>query len=445
MQYTLIIQAMEAFNLYNEIKQEYENLLPGKNAMLVIFHLYQRIENKEIGKVFSENDIIKSIKHVRRNAINTEQNIQFYQTIRSLQKFFLWRDEEKGLYSFRSYAEQLCAEIEKVLSDTFKPTEIEEDFKYILNKLDEEPFDKWYNYIFENYRRKVNAQTSVLDRKVAKAIAQFRNEINQNTDYNISSLKKIIEILSGLGTQTRELNTAFRSSRQIEEWMLNFQKEKKGTTYFQESTDVIKYFRDIRNKLQIIGRKIDSIKPKLDEYINNISQQDFYRKFKLLLKYTLENSTLNRSVEVCLPDNISNECILPDKIQKFFIIKENWTPGQTSSRGTKVHIPLTDKEAALRELKKCNEKAAASKRIKLYLDQLEKQLNARKEVDFSNYFFEVMHKEKGDANIAARFATYAMEKYFKSKTHQIEIRKEKINHPSYPKIAVWKTTIYKHQ
>lgn len=435
---------MDSFNLYNEVKQEYNNLLPDRNIMLVIFHLYQRIEKKELDPTFLEDDILKSIKYVRRNDIKTEQTVQFNQTIRSLQKFFLWRDEYKGVYSFRPYAEQLCAEIAKVLSDTFNPTEIEEDFKFILNKLEIEPFEKWYEYTFDAYRRKVSAQTSVLDRKVAKAIAGFRTEINQNDDYNILSLKNIIDILSGLGVQTRELNIAFRSSRQIEDWIINFQKEEKGVIYFKETTEVIRYFKDIRNKLQIIGRKIDGIKPKLDEYINNVNQQDFYRKFKLLLKFNLENAQINRSGEVCLPNNIPNGCIFPDKLQKFLIIKENWTPDQIiSRRSAKVIVPTINKEASLLELKRCNEQTAMLKRVKQYLDELEHQLSILKEVDFSMCFFEVMEKEHGDVNVAVRFASRAIEKYFKSKIHQIEIQKEKISYPLYPTIAVWKTTIYK--
>ena len=437
---------MDAFNLYNEVKQEYNNLLPNRKVMLVIFHLYQRIENKELDTTFSEDDILKSIKYVRRNEIKTEQTEQFNQTIRSLQKFFLWRDENKGVYSFRPYAEQLCAEVAKVLSDTFNPTEIERDFKHIQMQLEVESFDMWYQYTFDGYRRKVSAQTSVLDRKVAKAITEFRTEINQNDDYNISSLKNIVDILSGLGEQTRELNVAFRSSRQIEDWMISFQKEDKGIIYFKETTDVIQYFRYIRNKLQIIGRKIDGIKPKLDEYINNINQQDFFRKFKLLLKYTLENAQLNKSGEICLPSNIPNECTLPDKLQKFLIIKENWNQEQILlQRSSKVAIPTIDKETSLLELKRCNEQIAIFKRVKQYLEELENQLDASKEVDFSMYFFEVMEKEHGDMNATVRFASRAMEKYFKSKIHQVEIQKEKISYPLYPTIAVWKTTIYKRK
>ncbi|MDD4971587.1 MAG: hypothetical protein PHT07_19330 [Paludibacter sp.] len=435
---------MDAFNLYNEVKQEYNDLFPNRKVMLVIFHLYQRIQNKELEITFTEDDILNSIRYVRQSEIKTEQTEQFNQIIRSLQKFFLWRDVNKGFYSFRPYAEQLCSEIATVLSDTFNPTEIEGDFKFIQNQLEIEPFEMWYQYTFDGYRRKVSAQTSVLDRKVTKAIAEFRTEINQNDDYNIFSLKNIIDILTGLGIQTRELNIAFQSSRHIEDWMINFQKEEKGITYFKEITDVIKYFRGTRNKLQIIGRKIDGIKPKLDEFINNVNQHDFYRKFKLLLKYTLNNAQLNKGEDVCLPSNIPNECILPDKLQKFLIIKETWNPEQKiSQRSVKIIVPTTNNEASLDELKRCNKQTSMFKRVKQYLDELEHELSISKEVDFSMYFFNIMEKEHGDVNVAVRYASHAMEKYFKSKIYQVEIRKEKISYPTYPTIAIWKTTIYK--
>jgi hypothetical protein len=158
----------------------------------------------------------------------------------------------------------------------------------------------------------------------------------------------------------------------------------------------------------------------------------------------LDNAQLNKSGEVCLPDDIPNECTLSGKLQKFLIIKENWSPEQiTSQRITKVIVPTTNKEVSLLELKKCNEQAAMFKRVRKYLDELEHQLNVSKEVDFSTYLFEVMEKEHGDVNVAGRFASRAMEKYFKSKIHLVEIQKEKISYTLYPTIAVWKTTIYK--
>jgi hypothetical protein len=160
----------------------------------------------------------------------------------------------------------------------------------------------------------------------------------------------------------------------------------------------------------------------------------------------LNNAQLNKNGEVCLPSSIPNECIFPDKLQKFLIIKENWSPEQIiSQRNAKIIVPPTNKEASLLELKRCNEQTAMFKRVKQYLDGLEYQLNNSKEVDFSLCFFEVMEKEYGDVNVSIRFASRAMEKYFKSKIHQVEIQKEKISYPLYPNITVWKTTIYKRK
>lgn len=435
---------MDAFNLYNEVKEEYNNIFPDRKIMLVVFHLYQRIENKELRGTFDENEILKSIRYVRKNDIRTEQTEQFNQIVRNLQKFFLWRDDSIGLYSFRPFAEQLCSEISKLLSDTFNPTEIEEDFKFIQNKLETESFEKWYEYTFDSYRKKVNIQLSILDRKVAKVIKDIRNEINRNDEYDLLSLKRTIDILSDLGTQTNELNVAFRSSRYIVDKIIDYQKQPQIIPYFNKCVEVMEYFKDVKNKLQIIGRKIESLRPKLNEYINNINQQDFYRKFKLLLKYTIKNTSITKKGDICLPKKISNECILTNKLQKFLIIKENWNPDQQVLRqNQKINIPPINNAVLLHELNRSNEISAMQKRLKTYINQIDQQLNTKNELDFSRSFFEVIEKESGNLNIAIRYAALALEKYFSSNLHRVEIQKEKVYNPLNSNISVWKTTIYK--
>lgn len=56
----VIYKLMSLFNLYNEIEEEYENLIPLQQDGLVLFHLYQK--DGDIGKQFSEDEIIRSIK-----------------------------------------------------------------------------------------------------------------------------------------------------------------------------------------------------------------------------------------------------------------------------------------------------------------------------------------------------------------------------------------------
>lgn len=78
---------MSLFNLYNEIEKEYENLIPLKQEGLVLFHLYQRQKDGNIGKEFSEEEIIKSLREIRYD-LKTYQKEQFNHTIKYFQNIF---------------------------------------------------------------------------------------------------------------------------------------------------------------------------------------------------------------------------------------------------------------------------------------------------------------------------------------------------------------------
>lgn len=65
---------MSLFNLYNEIEKEYENLIPLKQEGLVLFHLYQRQKDGNIGKEFSEEEIIKSLREIRYDLKTTRKS-----------------------------------------------------------------------------------------------------------------------------------------------------------------------------------------------------------------------------------------------------------------------------------------------------------------------------------------------------------------------------------
>lgn len=81
------IQYMSVFNLYNEIEQELHFLLPERGTMLIVFHLYHRMKEHELERTFTEEDIKKSIRAVHSH-LKTEQNEQWNQMIRALQKYF---------------------------------------------------------------------------------------------------------------------------------------------------------------------------------------------------------------------------------------------------------------------------------------------------------------------------------------------------------------------
>lgn len=74
-----------------------------------VFNLYNEIE-QEMERTFTEEDIKKSIRAVQSH-LRTEQSEQWNQVIRALQKYFLWRDVEQGMYRFLAYVWQMGKEM----------------------------------------------------------------------------------------------------------------------------------------------------------------------------------------------------------------------------------------------------------------------------------------------------------------------------------------------
>ncbi len=97
---------MSEFNLYTEIKEELNYLLPGKKVSLIIFHLYQRMQMGEIGSTFTEEDIMKSVQYVDPAKKNDKQ-YSWNELIRGLQKYFFVAGCGKGYLSFPSVCRKL--------------------------------------------------------------------------------------------------------------------------------------------------------------------------------------------------------------------------------------------------------------------------------------------------------------------------------------------------
>jgi hypothetical protein len=434
---------MSIFNFYNEIANDYEMLVPDKRVGLVIFNLYQKQKNGDISAShFSEEEIIKSIKEVRKD-LKTEQKEQFNQAIKALQKYFLWRDEDKRVYRFRPYALKWCNAIEELLIETFNPTEIQKGFKHLINTLSEAQFESWYNLTFNSYAYKISSQISALDRQVANAVIDFRAKVSNDATYDIVKLKNIVDTLDDIKNKTDELNSAFSGSHEINRLLTDYMAKPENFAYSDRILQVINFFKDIRENLKIISRKIDGVKPKLNEYVRDINRMDFYKHFKLFLKFILEKSKTDKN-RIHLPDAIPNQILGFKEQSKFIIIRETIDKREfNSSRSTKINLPGEDKEETARQLKKANDYFELQKKIKYYIVEIEKRLKLNNELDFSAYFYEVLEKENGNYNILVKLAFQTIKKYHQSKDYDILISNEKVKVVLFPKISIWKTIIYK--
>lgn len=434
---------MSVFNLYNEIEQELHFLLPKRGMMLIVFHLYHQMKEHELERTFTEEDIKKSIRAVHSH-LKTEQSEQWNQVIRALQKYFLWRDVEQGTYRFRAYAQQLCEGVEKVLYDTFNPTQIEKYFKYIQNSLDVNDFEGWYQTAFNGYVGKVSSQISALDCQVVAAVADFKNKISADESYDVVVLKGIVDTLADIGQKAEELNVAFRSSNEISRKLIDFLATPEGRMYGNEINEVVTYFKEVRDNLGIISRKINGVRPRLNEYVRDINRHDFYKKCKKFVNYVLTQSEVVKG-EVCLPADIPEFQLKPERVVKFVIVKENLDLEGTIPRQAKGQMPEITEE--MREENYQKDLVAQQKRQRVadYLKELQQQLDTAKEVDFSLFFHRMVEVEKGDLNLMIKWASKALTRYSLDNRYRVEIAQERIVNDKYPWISIWKTVIYKRR
>jgi hypothetical protein len=433
---------MSIFNFYTEIEENFEYLMPDRKPGLVIFLLYHKQKKGELESTFSEDEIINAIKEIRKE-LKTEQREQFNTIIKSLQKYYLWRDEEKKVYRFRPLASKLCDLFNEILVKTFSPTEIQKDFKYILNKLKEETdFGRWVQFTFESYKDKVNIQVSALDSQMSDAIIEFRSKLSTEESYNISDLRLIIERLNEIGSKTEELNAAFSSSHDITQFLTELLEEEENSIHLEKIHSVINFFKEIRGNLQIISKNIDRIKPKLNEYVRDINRKDFQRKYKTFLKYVLNESTLSKK-QVNLPPTLPLIPIGIKESPKFIIVKENWEVGKKlDKRSRKIIIPNIDQEANFKRKILLDEESALKQRVKNYLKELDEKLKNSNEVNYSNYFFEILKKEDGNINALIKLSHLAMSKYHKDRKYGVSITDERVNQ-SNSNVSIWKTIIYR--
>ncbi|MDR2653503.1 MAG: hypothetical protein LBC68_14555 [Prevotellaceae bacterium] len=434
---------MSLFNLYNEIKSEYENLIPAKQEGLVLFHLYQKQKDGDIGNAFSENEIINSLRETRYD-LKTLQKEQFNKTIKYFQKYFLWRDEKNRLYRFKPFTKKWCKLIENILEETFNPTQLQKEFLYLSSTLNVKTFDEWYATTFESYSQRVDTQINALYIQIDRLVVDFRQQISNEHAYDLNALKTIVDTLDDIRSKTEELNNAFNGAHDIQSKLLNSKITTEDVLLNSKRADVLSFFQEIRGNLKIISKRIDSVRPRLNEYIRNINRRDFYMRFKRFFNYLLEKSIAEKG-KIRFPDGIPNIPVRCTQQPRFIIVKEIFDGVSLSRFKTvKSKVPVTnDAETENRFLLE-KERIDIQKRINLYLLDLESRLKAHQEVNFSDFFYEILKKENGNISVCVKLAHKTMSKYHKEiNTFGVSISNETVGAPEYPMIKIWKTIIYR--
>ena len=234
---------MSLFNLYNEIEKEYENLIPLKQEGLVLFHLYQKQKDGDIGKEFSEEEIIKSLREIRYD-LKTNQKIQFNNIVKYFQKYFLWRDEKNRLYRLKPFTKKWCKLIENILEETFNPTQLQKEFLYLSNTFSEQSFTEWYSTTFESYSQRVDTQINTLYIQIDRLVIDFRRQISNEHAYDLNALKSIVNTLEDIRSKTEELNNAFSGAHDIQNKLLKSNIITEDILLNRQRANVLSFFQE---------------------------------------------------------------------------------------------------------------------------------------------------------------------------------------------------------
>ncbi len=418
-----------------------------------------------------------------RYDLKTYQKEQFNHTIKYFQKYFLWRDENNRQYRFKPFTKKWCKLIENILEETFNPTQLQKEFLYLSNTFNEQSFSEWYTTTFESYSQRVDTQINTLYLKeflylsntfneqsfsewytttfesysqrvdtqintlylqIDRLVIDFRQQISNERAYDLSALKSIVNTLEDIRYKTEELNNAFSGAYDIRNKLLKSRIITEDILLNRQCENVLYFFQEVQSNLKIISKRIDSVKPRLNEYIRNINRHDFYIRFKCFFNQLLEKSTLEKG-KIHFPNEIPSIPIRNAQQIKFIIVKENFDGASLSQFKTaKSKIPITNEIETENRFILEKERFEVQKRINSYMFDLENRLKMYQEVDFSAFFYEVLKKENGNINICVKLAHKTMYKYHRGdNTFGISISNEMVSIPEYPIIKIWKTIIYK--
>ena len=137
------------------------------------------------------------------------------------------------------------------------------------------------------------------------------------------TLKSIVNTLEDIRSKTEELNNAFSGAHDIQNKLLKSNIITEDILLNRQRANVLSFFQEVRGNLKIISKRIDSVKPRLNEYIRNINRHDFYIRFKRFFNQLLEKSTLEKG-KIRFPDGIPSIPIRYTQQPRFIIVKRKF-------------------------------------------------------------------------------------------------------------------------
>lgn len=441
------------FDFLSEISKEntYHLLFPDSKAGMAIIWLYEKMEHGLFpGKIFRESDIHEALQFVNvTGELNNTRHPkeQYNAIIGELQEYFIRYDEELQQYSFKEYALTFCRRAKETLKAFFDPTQIEKICYSLREKLNnatsEELLINWFHTEFAIFKPHLKSQLDYLDKQIDQSVLTFRENkrLNLQEGAIIETLRLIDERFEIIRSQNKELRTAFREIDQIRKLIDKYTAEFDNEYIHNYAHDAITFFQEMRKILSLIDKRLDRIQPRIKQLFSNLNKPLFNSRIEKFLSYILKDSfeqTLDNKKVLLFPNNIPLTVLYGDLLNFTIVERKN------DLFPAKPHQRLRFPENAGLKEKAFNatvKQVLQQDKVAIWIDTIQKELDANKRVDLSSYFFRIFRENNDDQSFAlAVVVIYRALKHFEQ-LYNVAINPENLVNDSYKKTMLWQMIV----
>lgn len=449
----------------NEIYRNYDLLLPPKEEGTIIFWLFKKIENKDIDKNFTYQDIQQAIKDTATLDVNREPQTE--RLLKNLLHNFIERPAGKSnRYKLTEYALKFVQLVNHKINNPFRKFPLRESFqKYTEFRAEDirslELFESWFQQGF-SYTTKQNIidHLEALKDDVTQNIKQL-NSILQIDEHDVARIVTCFnEIFKNLGAKADEIRDTLRLGvsleQEIRKVIHSFYSEIQNCPHPQTEeeqsfyrslksnynkaaaiqTDVKDFFIVVDEKLGQLRDKIVFASTKLNELHDNFRHQTKFRTnikklAELVLKsavYTREGPGLPNFPRKIVPCENTRFSIVP--FYDFFnpIISHNV-----------LSVPV-DKDYEDAQRKLITEELDRAHNIEKLTSSLIQELKDKKVLNFTDKFYEILEKEN-DVETPVQVGYDLLHFVYNSKDFQFKIDRQLPDEVAKKNILIWKMNL----
>ena len=448
-------------NIQNEIFERYNELIPNKEIGLIVFSIYSQIKEKKADRLLSYRNLTNIIDEKWKElGINHQKGkYQKYESILLiLRKHYIDKDIKTDNYILTDYAEKFCRFIEEEIKSVLKPSEIEQLFNNLLLTLKDNivsftKIEVWYDKEFYPRKFDINSQVRALRIQAEKAQNELNSIMNKDEDY-FEMLKEIERQIDKIQKQNYEIVKSFSAKDSIKK-LLDETELSEIREFRTIRANIREFFREIDKKLSIISEIIDTTKPKIFKLYQDIEKKQFDKKLEKFLLYVLKNSSntkfsinqlKNKTIydtNIELPQNIEFSKLNFPQIDKF--IRTEYVEF-TEPDTNETQEANFDPEANRLQIEKRRNQLEKNKKIEFWYNQFYttiKELKLNEELEFSNFFYEILKTENQDIEIALKVANKVFTNFSRDDKFQLDIDRKFETSKDIKDIALWKMKITK--